>query len=40
MTLLREEFTFTAEAEISIEVDPREIALEMLDHLRAEGLTA
>ena len=26
-----------ADAEISIEVDPREIELDVLDHLRAEG---
>ncbi|WP_417879577.1 oxygen-independent coproporphyrinogen III oxidase [Vibrio sp.] len=37
MTALRAEFTFTDDAEISIEVDPREIELDMLDHLRAEG---
>ncbi|WP_179949228.1 oxygen-independent coproporphyrinogen III oxidase [Vibrio algivorus] len=37
MTALRTEFTFTDDAEISIEVDPREIELDMLDHLRAEG---
>lgn len=37
MSLLREEFQFDASAEISIEVDPREIELNMLDHLRAEG---
>ncbi len=37
MTLLRAEFSFTADAEISIEVDPREIELTMLDHLRQEG---
>ncbi|WP_437888518.1 oxygen-independent coproporphyrinogen III oxidase [Phytobacter sp. V91] len=37
MGLLREHFHFDAQAEISIEVDPREIELDVLDHLRAEG---
>lgn len=37
MSLLREEFDFEANAEISIEVDPREIELDILDHLRHEG---
>ncbi|MCZ4310002.1 MULTISPECIES: oxygen-independent coproporphyrinogen III oxidase [Vibrio] len=37
MGILREEFNFTADAEISIEVDPREIELDVLDHLRNEG---
>ncbi|WP_308561735.1 oxygen-independent coproporphyrinogen III oxidase [uncultured Klebsiella sp.] len=37
MTLLRTHFNFNADAEISIEVDPREIELDVLDHLRAEG---
>ena len=37
MSLLRQEFTFSSDAEISIEVDPREIELTMLDHLRSEG---
>ena len=37
MTLLRSHFNFEADAEISIEVDPREIELDVLDHLRAEG---
>jgi oxygen-independent coproporphyrinogen-3 oxidase len=37
MMILREEFNFTADAEISIEVDPREIELDVLDHLRSEG---
>ncbi|HKS34537.1 MAG TPA: oxygen-independent coproporphyrinogen III oxidase [Enterobacteriaceae bacterium] len=37
MTLLRSHFSFEANAEISIEVDPREIELDVLDHLRAEG---
>ncbi len=35
--MLRENFQFNADAEISIEVDPREIELDVLDHLRAEG---
>ncbi|MBN3494221.1 oxygen-independent coproporphyrinogen III oxidase [Vibrio neptunius] len=37
MNILRAEFSFEAESEISIEVDPREIELDMLDHLRQEG---
>ncbi|WP_414016201.1 oxygen-independent coproporphyrinogen III oxidase, partial [Enterobacter ludwigii] len=37
MTLLRNNFRFNDDAEISIEVDPREIELDVLDHLRAEG---
>lgn len=37
MTLLRSEFFFEDGAEISIEVDPREIELSVLDHLRSEG---
>lgn len=37
MTLLRAEFNFQPDAEISIEVDPREIELSVLDHLRSEG---
>ncbi|SIO24019.1 oxygen-independent coproporphyrinogen III oxidase [Salinivibrio sp. ES.052] len=37
MGLLRQEFRFEEDAEISIEVDPREIPLDMLDHLRNEG---
>ncbi|MEZ8195421.1 oxygen-independent coproporphyrinogen III oxidase [Vibrio cortegadensis] len=37
MTILRAEFNFDADAEISIEVDPREIELDVLDHLRSEG---
>lgn len=37
MALLRAEFNFRPEAEISIEVDPREIELSVLDHLRSEG---
>ncbi|WP_100753218.1 oxygen-independent coproporphyrinogen III oxidase [Vibrio salilacus] len=37
MAILRGEFYFEADAEISIEVDPREIELDVLDHLRSEG---
>ncbi|MCA2014964.1 oxygen-independent coproporphyrinogen III oxidase, partial [Vibrio tritonius] len=37
MTLLHEEFDFDADAEISIEIDPREIELTILDHLQHEG---
>lgn len=37
MALLREHFTVQPEAELSIELDPREIALDLLDYLRAEG---
>ncbi|MDW6091303.1 oxygen-independent coproporphyrinogen III oxidase [Vibrio rhizosphaerae] len=37
MTLIRQEFDFEPEAEISIEVDPREIQLDILDHLYQEG---
>lgn len=37
MNLLRENFDFLPGAEQSIEVDPREIELDVLDHLRAEG---
>ncbi|MCG3722321.1 oxygen-independent coproporphyrinogen III oxidase [Vibrio cincinnatiensis] len=37
MSLLREEFQFQPDAEISIEVDPREIELSVLDHLHHEG---
>lgn len=36
-TLLKQEFQFAAEAEMSIEIDPREIALNVLDHLRLLG---
>src|SRR5699024_7875040 len=39
MKLVRENVPFNADAEISIEVDPREIELDVLDHLRAEGFT-
>ncbi|MDY4316053.1 oxygen-independent coproporphyrinogen III oxidase [Pectobacterium actinidiae] len=37
MSLLRELFSFSDQAELSLEVDPREIKLDVLDHLRAEG---
>ncbi|CAM3925065.1 Oxygen-independent coproporphyrinogen-III oxidase [Vibrio aerogenes CECT 7868] len=37
MTLLRAEFDFTPDAEISIEIDPREIDVTLLDHLYQEG---
>ncbi len=37
MAVIRSEFNFDSQAEISIEVDPREIELEMLDHLHSEG---
>ncbi|ANI29798.1 coproporphyrinogen III oxidase [Yersinia entomophaga] len=37
MNLLRDNFDFLPEAEQSIEVDPREIELDVIDHLRAEG---
>ncbi|PSW03396.1 oxygen-independent coproporphyrinogen III oxidase [Photobacterium lipolyticum] len=37
MGLLRDQFNFAPDAEISIEVDPREIELDVLDLLRAEG---
>ena len=37
ITLLRQAFTFSEDAELSIEVDPREIELDVLDHLHAAG---
>ncbi len=37
MNLLRTHFDVQADAEISIEMDPREIELNMLDHLRHIG---
>lgn len=37
MNTLRQAFTFSSEAEISIEVDPRELELSTLDHLKALG---
>ena len=35
--MLKDHFTIAEEAEISIEMDPREIELSMLDHLRNIG---
>lgn len=37
MAVIYEEFDFNSDAEISIEIDPREIELDMLDHLRELG---
>jgi len=37
MTILRNHFTFKKDAELSIEVDPREIELSTIDHLAKEG---
>lgn len=37
MAVLKECFLFSDEAEISIEIDPRELELDILDHLRALG---
>ncbi|MBF9001965.1 oxygen-independent coproporphyrinogen III oxidase [Vibrio nitrifigilis] len=37
MGILHEEFNFSGDAEISIEIDPREIELNILDHLYYEG---
>lgn len=37
VALLRDHFTIADDVEMSIEVDPREIELEMIDHLGAEG---
>jgi oxygen-independent coproporphyrinogen-3 oxidase len=37
MALLRNHFNFTEKAELSIEVDPREIELDTIDHLAKEG---
>lgn len=37
VAMLRQHFDFQPEMEMSIEVDPREIELDVLDHLRAEG---
>ena len=37
VALLKSEFNFAAEGEFSIEIDPREIELDTLDHLRQEG---
>ncbi|MBA5807719.1 oxygen-independent coproporphyrinogen III oxidase [Morganella morganii] len=35
--MLRKHFDFAPDAELSIEIDPREIELNVIDHLRAEG---
>lgn len=37
MALLRQHFTFQADAELSLEIDPREIELDVIDHLYALG---
>lgn len=37
MAMLKKHFNVSEQAEISIEMDPREIELDMLDHLRAIG---
>ncbi|VDZ55259.1 Oxygen-independent coproporphyrinogen-III oxidase [Serratia odorifera] len=37
VAMLRQNFDFLPDAEMSIEVDPREIELDVLDHLRHEG---
>ena len=37
VTMLRQHFDSLPDAEMSIEVDPREIELDVLDHLRSEG---
>lgn len=37
MKILRHNFMFSEHAEISIEIDPRDIPLDMLDHLKNEG---
>lgn len=37
MALLRQYFTISSDAEISIEIDPRRIRADYLDHLRQEG---
>ncbi|MGC6389437.1 oxygen-independent coproporphyrinogen III oxidase [Ewingella sp. S1.OA.A_B6] len=37
MGLLRDHFDFLPDAEMSLELDPREIELNVLDHLRSEG---
>ncbi|MDT9587175.1 MAG: oxygen-independent coproporphyrinogen III oxidase [Candidatus Arsenophonus melophagi] len=39
MEMLRSHFNFAANAEISIEIDPREIELHVIDHLRHNGFT-
>lgn len=37
MAVLRQQFTFSPSAEMSLELDPREIELDVLDHLKDEG---
>jgi len=37
VALLRQHFDFLPDAEMSLEIDPREIELDVLDHLRREG---
>ncbi|MDE9512553.1 oxygen-independent coproporphyrinogen III oxidase, partial [Xenorhabdus bovienii] len=37
MSILRSHFYFLPDAELSIEIDPREIELDVVDHLRHEG---
>ncbi|HEY0207457.1 oxygen-independent coproporphyrinogen III oxidase [Acerihabitans sp.] len=37
VAVVRQQFRFAPGAEMSIEIDPREIGLEMMDHLHAEG---
>ena len=37
MKMLKDHFTIADNAEVSIEMDPREIELDMLDHLRNIG---
>ncbi|MDR0218134.1 MAG: oxygen-independent coproporphyrinogen III oxidase [Enterobacteriaceae bacterium] len=37
MSILRRHFHFLPDAELSIEIDPREIELDVIDHLRHEG---
>ncbi|HGJ5857185.1 oxygen-independent coproporphyrinogen III oxidase [Arsenophonus nasoniae] len=37
MAMLKSHFNFAVDAEISIEIDPREIELHIIDHLRCEG---
>ncbi|MEI9534684.1 oxygen-independent coproporphyrinogen III oxidase [Moellerella wisconsensis] len=37
VNLLKTQFNFADEVEMSIEVDPREIELDVIDHLRSEG---
>lgn len=39
VTLLKQHFDVADDAEMSIEVDPREIALDVIDHLRALGFS-